>query len=115
MKYIILCFLSFIMLSCGNSESNKSTSGTEAKIVKSTIDLSLNGEELFAKHCKLCHGIKGNLQLNGAKDLKESVLTLEERVILITNGKNAMTPFKNVLSKEEIEKVADYSQTFSKK
>ena len=49
------------------------------------------------------------LQLNGAKDFKYSELTYEERVAIITNGRNLMTPFKEILNEEEIKAVAAYT------
>lgn len=75
------------------------------------IDLSLSGQELFVKNCKLCHGIDGSLELNGAKDLRYSTMALDERISLIRDGKNAMTPFKKVLKEADIRKVAEYSMT----
>ncbi len=104
-----------LLLIVGCAGDTKKPKSPKKEIKSATIDLTLSGEELFAKHCKLCHGIKGNLELNGAKDLKESVMTLDERIVIITNGKNAMTPFKKLLSEEEIKKVAIYSQSFAKK
>ena len=76
--------------------------------------LSMTGEELYVKHCKLCHGIDGSLELNGAKDLRLSEMSLAERITLIIEGKNAMTPFEKVLSEEQIRKVATYSLTLTK-
>ena len=99
-----------IVISCGSESPNKTT---KAKASLPKIDLTLTGEELYAKNCKLCHGINGKLKLNGAKDLHESTMTLAERKVLIKEGKNAMTPFKKLLSDEEIKKVAEYSMTFS--
>ncbi len=109
--YVSIAILAVLTVACDQNPT-KTNASTPVKPAK--IDLSLTGEELFIKHCKLCHGVKGNLQLNGAKDLKESTLTLEERINIITTGKNAMTPFEKVLSEEEIRKVAEYSQTFAK-
>ena len=50
---------------------------------------------------------------NGAKDLRISNLSLEERVNIINNGRNIMTSFKNTLSKSQIEAVAKYTQTLN--
>ena len=97
--------------SCSGDGNSKATSVSSAK-KSAPINLSLTGEELFVKNCKLCHGINGQLQLNGAKDLRESTLSLDDRAILIKEGKNAMTPFKKILSDEEIRNVAEYSMSF---
>ena len=75
---------------------------------------SPDGMAVFRQHCVICHGSDGNLGLNGAKHLPESVLPLEERINIITNGKNLMTPFRSLLSPEEIQAVAAYTLTLKK-
>lgn len=70
---------------------------------------SAKGEMIFGQYCKTCHGANGKLGLNGAKDLTLSKLSLEERINTITNGRNMMTPFKAILSAEDIEAVASYT------
>ena len=47
--------------------------------------------------------------LNGAKDLTASVLQKNERIELITKGKNIMPPFNTLLTEKEIEAVATFS------
>ncbi|MBK9717163.1 MAG: c-type cytochrome [Saprospiraceae bacterium] len=53
-----------------------------------------NGKTLFKQYCVTCHGINGDLKTNGAIDLKHSVLTLDERILVITKGRNIMTSLK---------------------
>lgn len=69
------------------------------------------GKELFQKNCVICHGSDGKLGFNGAKDLSKSVLTQEERIIQITNGKNLMSPFKGILTEKEIRAVAEFTES----
>jgi cytochrome c6 len=69
------------------------------------------GEAIFKKYCILCHGADGKLGLNGAKDITASILTEAERIALVTNGKNTMTPFEGILSPEQIEAVVKYTYT----
>ena len=71
-----------------------------------------DGAAVFRQYCVTCHGADGKLGLNGAKDLSQSPLTREQRIQIITNGKNMMTPFGEMLSPEEIRAVADYTLTF---
>ena len=66
---------------------------------------------VFRKNCITCHGADGKLGLNGAKDLSASAISVEERMEIITNGKKLMTPFKALLSAEEIKAVATYTMT----
>jgi mono/diheme cytochrome c family protein len=56
-------------------------------------------------------GLMAKLGLNGAKDLSQSVLSLEQRVETITYGKKLMTPFEKILDAEEINAVAQYTHT----
>jgi cytochrome c6 len=72
------------------------------------------GASVFKTHCQLCHGADGKLGLNGAKDFTTSPLTLDERIDVITNGRNTMLSYENTLSKEEIEAVAKYTLSFKK-
>jgi mono/diheme cytochrome c family protein len=67
--------------------------------------------KLYGTHCTLCHGKDGTLGISGAKDLSISILTKEEMIALVTNGKGAMAAYKNVLSKAEIEAVVDHVRT----
>jgi hypothetical protein len=103
---IFLFFVSVFAACVGAPSSNNSINGQNVKL---KVDLSMSGQELFVKHCKLCHGIDGRLQMNGAKDFTVSELSLEDRIVVITEGKNAMTPFKKILKPEEIKKVAQYT------
>lgn len=70
-----------------------------------------SGQELYQQKCVSCHGSDGKLGVAGAKDITASMLTVDERVQLITNGKGTMPAFKPQLSEEEIKKVAEYSVT----
>jgi mono/diheme cytochrome c family protein len=73
------------------------------------VDKKSQGERLFRTYCITCHGVRGNLGVNGAGDLTQSVLSLDERMKIIRNGKNTMIAFEKVLSPEEIQTVAQYT------
>jgi cytochrome c6 len=77
-------------------------------------DPVVEGEAIFKKYCILCHGADGKLGLNGAKDITASVLTEAERITLVTNGKNTMTPFEGILTPEQIQAVVKYTYTLKK-
>ena len=72
------------------------------------------GVDIFRKNCVSCHGAEGNMGVNGAADLTKSTLSLDERVATITNGRKVMLPFKQLLSAEEIAKVAAYTESLKK-
>jgi len=67
-----------------------------------------DGQDLFEKNCKLCHGKDGKKMLAGAPDLSLSEMTKAQRMDIIANGKGTMTPFRDRLSPEQVEAVADY-------
>lgn len=74
----------------------------------------IDGKKIYKQYCKSCHGKKGGLGLKGATNLKKLELSEEERIISITKGKGNMTPFESILTKEEIDAVARYTQTLKK-
>lgn len=76
-------------------------------VAQDDLDL-VDSKLLFKKNCSICHGLKGNMKINGAKDLTKSILKLEESVAMIYFGQGLMTPFKGVLTDEEIYAIAHY-------
>ncbi|MBN8678229.1 MAG: cytochrome c [Chitinophagales bacterium] len=110
MLYRIFIF-AIVLMSCGGNSSDHSTA---AAVRTSDGKLQPDGMAVFRQRCVTCHGADGTLGLNGAKDLTQSALTLEERVNIITNGKKLMTPFGTVLTPEEIQAVAEYTLTLKK-
>lgn len=68
-----------------------------------------DGMAVFRQQCVTCHGADGKLGLNGAKDLSASLLSKDERIQVITHGRNLMQPFEKILSPEEIQAVAEYT------
>ena len=97
---------------CGSEEPTNERKRRPKPKKKVVTDL---GEKLYKNKCVICHGIDGDLQFNGAKNIQESVLTLEDRINLINNGKGLMTPFKGILTEDEMKAVAEYSMKLTKK
>lgn len=64
--------------------------------------------KLFRNYCATCHGLRGNMEVNGSKDLTKTNTSIEERVAQIYFGKGLMTPFKGLLDDAEIIAVAKY-------
>jgi len=96
-KILVFVAFSAIILACGG---NKNKNGSSS---------SVDGAKIYKVNCTLCHGMDGKLGVNGSKDITASPMTKDERIQLIKNGKNTMTPFKSLLSEEEIEAVAEYT------
>lgn len=76
----------------------------------------ISGVTVFRDNCMNCHGADGNLGMNGAKRLPESTLTLEERIQVVTEGRNNVMPaFKTLLSEQKIKAAVEYTMQLSKK
>jgi cytochrome c6 len=98
-----------ILLSCESAETKIARNAERPKNNQNSATNNPDGMFIFRKNCAVCHGADGKLGLNGAKDLTISTIPLPERIDLITNGRKLMTPFKTVLSPEEIKAVAEYT------
>lgn len=72
---------------------------------------TLTGIDIYSQYCVSCHGENGKKGLSGAKDLSLSVLSEQEIIDIITNGKNNMMGYKSLLNQEQIKKVASHIQS----
>jgi len=75
---------------------------------------AVDAKKKFKNLCAICHGTKGNMEINGAKNLSKSKVSLEESVAQVYHGKGLMTPFKGILSDTEIVAVSRYIEEFRK-
>lgn len=69
---------------------------------------AVNAKKKYKMYCTTCHGTKGDLNINGAKDLTVSKTSMEESVAQVYHGKGLMTPFRGILKDEEIVAVSKY-------
>lgn len=83
--------------------AKKLIASTDADKVK-----AVDAKKMFKNYCAICHGRKGNMQINGSKDLSKSETSLDQRVAQIYFGRGTMTPFKGIIKDEEIIAVAQY-------
>lgn len=84
-----------------------------AAVDKSEVK-AVDAKKKFKNLCAICHGTKGNMEINGAKNLSKSKVSLEEAVAQVYHGKGLMTPFKGILSDVEIVAVSRYIEEFRK-
>lgn len=97
----------FKITACSSDQVDGNSPNSKNLVAPSKPD----GLAVFRQKCVNCHGNDGKLGLNGAKDLALSQLSLDERILVITNGRNLMTPWKGLLTPEEIKAVAELTQT----
>lgn len=107
-KILILAFFASLVYACSQSESKKDTNEPTAAAP------AVDGEKVYKTYCVTCHGLYGDMGASGAFNLQTSVLPVEERINVITNGRKVMTPFKELLSEEKIRAVAEYTLTLKK-
>jgi len=93
---IILMLLSFYVWACSAPENKKK---------------AISGIEIYKTRCVTCHGTDGKRGMNGAKELPSSPLDAEQRIEVVTYGRKIMPGFKELLSKEEIKAVVDFTMT----
>ncbi len=96
---IIFFALLFAACSTGNGDAGEKREAPQ------------EGSAIYNTHCAICHGNDGRKGLAGAKMIPESTLSMDERIALITNGKGSMMPYRGILSKEEIKRVAEFTLT----
>ena len=72
---------------------------------------AIDAKKKFKMLCSTCHGFKGDLNVNGAKDLSKSNISLAKSVARVYFGKGLMTPFKGVLTDAEIVAVSKYTES----
>ena len=112
-KYITIVLLGTLIWACGGGDTPTNAGNSNKKEPAPKV---VDGKKVFKKNCTVCHGLYGDMEVNGAKNLNLSILSKAERIEIITNGKKIMTPFKGVLSAEQIEAVAQYTiDAFQKK
>jgi cytochrome c6 len=122
-----IVILSFAIISCGEKKVETATNAPEEvkaevdpyaveeevvaeKTEESGIIDGINAKQIFKQSCAVCHGTDGKLGANGSKDLTQSILTIEEKVTMISKGKGLMIAFESVLKPEEIKAVAQYTE-----
>ena len=110
-KLAVFLLIAIAIYACGNAGEAPGEATAQAEASPKEID----GEKIYRQYCITCHGLYGDMGASGAFDLTSSELSVEERVLVITNGRNAMAPFKSLLSEEKIKAVAEYTLTLADK
>ncbi len=110
-KALAVLSLLLIVTSYGLAEMSRAKKG---KVTVDTSDVAGDpiavGKLVYQQECRNCHGDDGAAQLAGAKNLRTSVMTHEEIIQIVRNGKNAMPAYKK-LSDEQVEGLTLYVES----
>lgn len=113
-KWITFFAIATIIWACGNASATNDYEEAAAAAREAATSSTPDGQKIYKQYCVTCHGLYGDMGASGAFNLQTSALTVEERVEVITNGRNAMTPFKSLLRPEQIQAVAEYTLELKK-
>lgn len=104
-----------LVFACGSAASDDNNTADKAATAQATSN-EVDGEKVYKQYCVTCHGAYGDMGSSGAFNLTESKLTLEERIDVITNGREGttMVGFKSLMNEEKIEAVAKYIEKLRK-
>lgn len=103
------------LIACGGDKKESAPTATSSTTVEKAVETgNKKGKLIYKQYCVICHGADGKLAVSGAKDLSASVLSMEDRIDQITNGKGLMTPYKDILSAGQIKSVAEYLDELKK-
>ncbi|MEN0004142.1 MAG: cytochrome c [Bacteroidota bacterium] len=109
-KIIVIALIGGCIIACSEAEKKQSKSAAVAKKVA-----KVDGEKIYKTNCVTCHGTRGDMGASGAFNLVTSELTVEERIAVVTNGRNTMASFKSLLNEEKIKAVAEYTMKLTQK
>lgn len=110
-KLLFFLLLTVAIGACsGKSSSNDQSLAAKAYPAEKK---AADGQKIFRQYCVTCHGIYGDMGAGGAANLAASSLSAEERILVITNGRNTMASFASLLSEEKIQAVAEYTMQLS--
>lgn len=101
---LYIVFVGGVVLACSNSSGSNNASTPP-----------VDGAKLYKQYCVACHGLYGDMGASGAANLAKSTLPLPERIKVITNGRNTMTPFGKILDAKKVKAVAQYTMTLKHK
>jgi mono/diheme cytochrome c family protein len=107
--------LGFTVASCGPQAPNQAPRLEQKGMTLPDPGDNPLGKEVYVTHCKLCHGLDGQMGGSGAANLAISLLSEDEAKAVIAKGRNLMAAYENRLSQEELDAVTRYIQLFKSK
>ncbi len=114
-KALAVLSLLMIVMSYGLAEMSKKQKalGADESGLNSS-DKKEMGKATYLNYCEKCHGEDGKKGFMGALNLAESTLNPAEITAVISEGRNTMTAYKEVLTAEQMEAVTSYVESLKK-
>lgn len=113
MKYLFFASILTVSAAACSAPPEANPSRAEPKVEEKSNSSNgdLDGKQLYADNCALCHGETGNAMLNGAKDLTKSNLNLNGICYIVQNGSmnGKMASFSSKLNADQIQAVSIYA------
>lgn len=109
---LVFLLIATFIYACGGSDTPEESSSTTKQATTSTPQV--DGKKIYKQYCVTCHGLYGDMGASGAFNLTTSELPVADRIVVITKGRGAMTPFENLLDADEIAAVAEYTLELKK-
>lgn len=107
-KVLLIIAVAAFVFACGGGGDETASNSSKPKKEKIA---AVDGKKIYSKNCVVCHGVYGDMGASGSFDLTKSELSTDEKIAVVTNGRNAMAAYKEVLSEAEIKAVAEYTNT----
>ncbi|MEY2949645.1 MAG: c-type cytochrome [Saprospiraceae bacterium] len=115
-KTLYFSLVATFIIGCGGATTDQTESDTTNTAGQEVAEVPKeDGEKIYKTYCVTCHGLYGNMGGSGAFDLTKSELSLDERIQVITKGRNVMIAFESLMSEEKIKAVAAYTLTLKEK
>lgn len=109
---LVLIFAAYGLAEMGSRAVEAQTLTVVTDPTAADYDQLTHGKAIYENYCIACHQEDGKGGVAGAKSLVASQLEDQEIHELVRNGKNAMPPYKKVLSEQDISAITAYVKTF---
>ena len=117
LRYLwIPCIALAGLFACGGGDEASAGDSAAADKTVAAASTGPDGARIYKTRCVACHGSNGNMGANGAANLQQSRISLNERIATVTHGRmdKGMNAFKGILEPAEIKAVAEYTMTLQK-
>ena len=114
MKIKLFLFALLLGGFAGSSDAGHKVSEAGRNTGAKTPEPKIDGFRIYKNYCVTCHRLYGDMGSVGAFDLTKTEIAVEEKIEVITHGRNTMAPFEGLLSPGQIVAVAEFTETLKR-